>query len=83
MYEWLPYNQGILDKVPDGEAARRAWLISWRSPGWKRTADRFREKLIERYGPERGRRVEYAEGFEVSEYGSLPTPEELAALFPF
>jgi LmbE family N-acetylglucosaminyl deacetylase len=83
MYEWLPYNEGILDQVPDGEAARRAWLISWRSPGWRRTADRFRDQLIERYGPERGRAAEYAEAFEVSEYGSIPSPEELAKLFPF
>jgi hypothetical protein len=57
--------------------------VTWRSPGWKATADRFRDELVARYGPERGTGVEFAEAFEVSEYGAMPSPEELAKLFPF
>ena len=30
MYEWLPYNQGILDAVPSDTAERRDWLAEWR-----------------------------------------------------
>ena len=26
MYEWLPFNQGILDQVPAGDKERREWL---------------------------------------------------------
>lgn len=46
-------------------------------------ADRYRDKLIEIYGPNEGKSVQTAEAFEVCEYGGQPTPEELKALFPF
>ena len=47
------------------------------------TADRFREKLIDLYGSERGRQIKYAEAFEICEYGRRPSTEELKHLFPF
>ena len=47
------------------------------------TAQRFREKLREFYGPERGNAVQYAEAFEISEYGRRPNAEEIRRLFPF
>ena len=47
------------------------------------TADKYRAKLIELYGEEKGKKVEYAEAFEVCEYGRQPSPEELKKLFPF
>jgi LmbE family N-acetylglucosaminyl deacetylase len=83
MYEWLPYNRGNLDEVPEGDAARRAWLAAQLKARWRRTADRFRDKLVELYGEEKGSRVEFAEAFEISEYGSVPSTEELKKLFPF
>lgn len=83
MYEWLPYNRGILDQVPKGDAARRAWLATQLEGQWKATADRFRDKLIELYGPDRGAKVQYAEAFEISEYGTIPSKEERKQLFPF
>ena len=42
-----------------------------------------RQKLVERYGPDRGKKIQYAEAFELSEYGSIPSVEELKELFPF
>ncbi len=47
------------------------------------TADRFREKLLELYGSERGQQIKYAEAFEICEYGRRPSAEELKRLFPF
>ena len=47
------------------------------------TANRFRGKLMELYGPERGKQVRYAEAFEICEYGRRPTADELRRLFPF
>jgi LmbE family N-acetylglucosaminyl deacetylase len=82
VYEWLPYNQGILDQVPEGKVERRAWLGRHWGARSKGTADRFREKLIELYG-QAGRKIEYAEAFEVSEYGAQPSPAQLKKLFPF
>ena len=48
-----------------------------------RTADRFREKLIALYGPELGKKVRYAEAFEICEYGRRPNAAEIRKLFPF
>jgi LmbE family N-acetylglucosaminyl deacetylase len=83
VYEWLPYNRGGLDEVPESDADRRAWLASKMKAQWRRTADRFRDKLIELYGEEKGSKVEFAEAFEISEYGSMPSQEQLKTLFPF
>ena len=83
MYEWLPYNAGHLDEVPAGDDERRAWLATRRKPRLQAIADRFRDKLVERYGQERGSRVQYAEAFEACEYGSPLTDEARARLFPF
>ena len=47
------------------------------------TADKYREKLIELYGEEKGEKVRYAEAFEVCESGRQPSAEELKQLFPF
>jgi hypothetical protein len=55
-----------------GFKARSAW-----------TADRFRKKLIELYGEELGKKVRYAEAFEICEYGRRPNAEQIRMLFPF
>ena len=47
------------------------------------TADRFRSRLAEWYGPERAAGIRHAEAFEVCEYGRQPTRVEIARLFPF
>jgi hypothetical protein len=49
----------------------------------ERVADKYREKLIELYGGEKGRKVQYAEAFEVCEYGRRPSEDELKKLFGF
>ena len=95
VYEWLPYTNG--QTVPDGEAARFAWLcgldlnrtytdaeINAMSVGYgvrfARPAARFRAKLIEEYGAERGGKIRFAEAFQICEYGS-PMTEELRNVF--
>ena len=83
MYEWLPYNQGILHEVPEGDAERLAWLRRRLDGRMRQDADRFRDLLIELYGAGRGRAVVYAEAFEGCEYGGRLTPENLRRLFPF
>lgn len=64
-------------------AARRAWLKERWIERQGREAERFRDALIEWYGPERGKAVKYAEAFEVCEYGRKPTAADLRQLFPF
>ncbi len=73
-------NMPAVNDVP----ARKAWLHqSWWAQRNAREADRFRDALVKWYGPEKGKKVRYAESFEVCEYGERPTDEELARLFPF
>lgn len=83
MYEWLPYNRGRLEDVPKDPSQRREWLARTRGLRSTRTADQYRDLLIKLYGTEKGRQVKHAETFEVSEYGSQPSLDELKKLFPF
>ncbi|MBI3972868.1 MAG: PIG-L family deacetylase [Chloroflexi bacterium] len=85
MYEWLPYNAGVLDEVPPtgDEAARLQWLSARRLPAFAAAADRYRDVLIRWYGPERGNAVRYAEAFEACEYGAFLDEPRLRRLFPF
>jgi len=82
MYEWLPYNYGTLEEVPQDEEARFEWLEETWLPEFADLADRFRDELIAAYGEERGAAVEYAEAFEICEYGGTVTEENYEALFP-
>jgi LmbE family N-acetylglucosaminyl deacetylase len=82
-YEWLPYNTGTEDQVPQSDEARRAWLAEQTRARLRKRADRYRDELGRVYGPRRGGAVGYVEVFEGCEYG---TPLDEAArrrLFPF
>ena len=86
VYEWLPYNEGILDRVPDDGEERREWLESGELSlvsDLEAVADRFRDRLVERYGEEVGSEVRYAEAFEGCEYGRPLSDGEVPDLFPF
>lgn len=83
VFEWLPYNRGVLHQVPRDERQRRAWLRGWYLGYLRLQADRYRTELISTYGDVRGAAIEYAEVFEISEYAA---PLDAAArqwLFPF
>ena len=82
-YEWLAYNGQHLDQVPTDPEARPAWFNEHMQPRLRGVADRFRSLLVERYGPERGEAVTYAEAFEACEYGAPLTDEAKERLFPF
>jgi LmbE family N-acetylglucosaminyl deacetylase len=46
-------------------------------------ADRYRKNLEEWYGQERAAKIQYAEAFEICEYGRRPDKAEIRKLFPF
>ena len=48
-----------------------------------KTAARFRNELIAKYGEESGKKARYAEAFELCEYGSRPSKELEAKLLGF
>jgi LmbE family N-acetylglucosaminyl deacetylase len=81
MYEWLPWHQGKLAEVPADDAERRRWMIGQRISRDRNRADRFREQLIARYGPERGSAVQHCEAFEGCEYGAPLNDGQIERLF--
>jgi N-acetylglucosamine malate deacetylase 1 len=78
-------SEAYVKSVPPASdpAARKQWL---RKTWWVRRnaaeADRFRNRLIDLYGPEKGRNIHNAEAFEICEYGRQPSHQELAEMMP-
>ncbi|MHC4716540.1 MAG: PIG-L deacetylase family protein [Planctomycetota bacterium] len=81
MYEWIPWTRHALDEVPEDDAGRRAWLMTRRGPRDREVADRFRDQLIARYGPQKGGAVTCAEAFEGCEYGTPLDEAQVERLF--
>ena len=82
-YEWLPYNGGYLAEVPTSPHDRRDWLAARIEALSARLADRFRDRLVAAFGPERGGNVQRVEAFEGCEYGAPLDRAAAARLFPF
>jgi LmbE family N-acetylglucosaminyl deacetylase len=99
VYEWLPYTEENVTVPEDKEErfkwlkgmeitadttdeevmnAKRGYAVRY-----AKTAARFRKKLIEKYGEEKGAKVRYAEAYELCEYGTQITKEQLKEYFPF
>lgn len=75
-YEWLPWISGYKGVVPQGRDERLAWLKTQRTG--KISAEMY--KLLEKwYGYSQAAHVE---AFELCEYGSRPSEEEIRRLFP-
>jgi len=77
---------GSIELVPTDPAKQQARHQQVRSGFQNRfrgIAQRFRAKLVEFYGQEKADKVQYAEAFEICEYGRQPDKAELKRLFPF
>lgn len=83
MYEWLPYYWGIRERVPDDLQQRRAWLREEWNPRFLDIANRYRARLQELYGEERGAQIQHAEALEICEYGAALAEADIPTLFPF
>ncbi len=75
--------EGGLPQDPAGREARRKEVREFFRKQFASTAERFRAKLVERYGAERAAQLRYAEAFEICEYGRRPNEQEIRSLFPF
>jgi hypothetical protein len=69
-FDWLPWTNGELDEVPEGEEQRHGWLLDKRKnyPGFNWSIDFGRQK--------------YHEEFEICEFGRQPADEEIKMMFP-
>lgn len=79
VYEWLPWIGGYLDEVPTDASKREAWLATNRTV---KIIPEVRASLEKWYGKDHAAKVKHAEAFEICEYGSKPTEEDLKRLFP-
>ena len=70
--------------VPKNEAERAASIRRVRErfrSRCEKVAGKYRDKLIDVYGEENGKKVKYAEAFQLCEFGSQPSYIELKRLF--
>lgn len=72
VYEWLPYNGGYLDEVPQDPAEQRAWLRDRLDTDLRRSSEMYAAGFAVD--------AHYCEAFEVSEYGSPLSEDTLAML---
>jgi LmbE family N-acetylglucosaminyl deacetylase len=80
VYEWLPWHDGKLDRVPADAGERKRWLRGQRTV---EITPAVRVALTRWYGPARAATVRQAEAFETCEYGTRPSEADLRRLFPF
>jgi LmbE family N-acetylglucosaminyl deacetylase len=78
-FEWLPWIGGYADEVPEGKDARKAWLKEKRISPVNHASLALLEKW---YGKEKAQNVQHVELFEICEYGSRPTEDDIRRLFP-
>ena len=80
-YEWLPWHEGMLDKVPRDPNERKQFLKQMWT--WDAAIPAVRAALVKWYGPEAALKIKHVEAFEICEYGGQPSEAELRRLFPF
>ncbi len=77
---------GNASLYPADEAARKRRDAQVRKSLARRyasAADQYRNALIKFYGEEKGKKIQYAQAFEICEYGRRPSDAELKQMFPF
>lgn len=80
-FEWLAYNRGYESDLPNSDAEGRIYLEKiWKD--WL-IADPWRDVLRKYYAKNIADKIQFAEAFEISEYGAPVTAESLRILFPF
>jgi len=78
-YEWLPWIGGYADQVPVNISAREKWLAQREA---REITSTIRKSLEKWYGKEKADKAIQVEAFEVCEYGSQPTDDDIRRLFP-
>ncbi len=76
-------NENRTPKTSEERVQRIAQVRQSQDARFMRTAQKYRDQLIQWYGEEHGKDVKHAEAFQVCEYGSQPGEDQLKKLFPF
>jgi LmbE family N-acetylglucosaminyl deacetylase len=68
--------------IPTDETARKAALIEIVKQSNADIANKYRDLLVKLYGEPKGRAFKYAEAFELNQYGTATTADDLKKVFP-
>ncbi len=68
--------------VPADDRERASYLLENVKKRNMAVAERYRERLVTLYGPERGKKIQYAEAFQLGQYGRQAPLDELKKMFP-
>lgn len=71
-----------IPNVPQGDRERAAFLLDIVKKRNIAVADQYRDRLVALYGEDRGRKIQYAEAFQLGQYGRQAPAGELKAMFP-
>lgn len=82
VFEFLPFNLGVSEQVPEGDEERRVWLKHWYTDFVKPRAEFFQASMVRQFGSQRAAEMQFIEAYEVSEYAAQPDEQRLRALFP-
>jgi LmbE family N-acetylglucosaminyl deacetylase len=81
VFEWLAYEQGILETLPSDQAGRMVWLKAWYTSYIRPRVAHFRDEIFQAFG-DAGSSLEFVEAYEISEYALRPDAALLQHLFP-
>lgn len=79
VYEWLPWIGHYSNDVPPNKNDHEKWLAKIVAVP---ITSAVRTSLEKWYGKEKATLTQYAEAFEICEYGMQPNEEEIKRLFP-
>jgi LmbE family N-acetylglucosaminyl deacetylase len=71
-----------LPNVPQDDKERASYLLEIVKKRNMAVAEQYRERLVAIYGAERGKKFQYAEAFQLGQYGRQVPIEELKKMFP-
>jgi LmbE family N-acetylglucosaminyl deacetylase len=68
--------------VPQDDRQRASYLLEMVKKRNMGVAEQYRARLVELHGPDYGKKVQYAEAFQLGQYGRQASLEELKQMFP-
>lgn len=77
-FEWLPWLDGTLDKVPESQEGRLQFMKVWLMP----PGEAVRECLKKWYDEPAASKISNAESFKIADFSRKPDHAELLKLFP-
>lgn len=78
VFDFLPYNHGLPDEIPESAEQRHEWLKQWYLQIVGKRREAFRRRIEQVYGD---RDVRYVECYEISEYAAALDEQAKRRLF--